>query len=62
MNVSSKQSVGGLDQSLKQPTVRDSICSSSLGCVEAVLDSEGFAVYSNVKFLSLIGKFAAETG
>ena len=27
-----------------------------------VLDSEGFAVYSNVKFLKLIGKISAETG
>ena len=27
-----------------------------------ILDSEGFAVYSNVKFLYLIGKIASETG
>jgi hypothetical protein len=27
-----------------------------------ILDSEGFAVYSNVKFLYLIGKISSETG
>ena len=27
-----------------------------------LLDSEGFAIYSNVKFLYLIGKIASETG
>lgn len=30
--------------------------------VGGVLDSEGFAVYSDVKFLYLIGKIACETG
>lgn len=29
---------------------------------KTILDSEGFAIYSNVKFLHLIGKIAAETG
>ena len=27
-----------------------------------ILDSEGFAVYSNVKFLYLIGKISSESG
>jgi len=30
--------------------------------INNVLDSEGFAVYSNVKFLYLIGKISCETG
>jgi hypothetical protein len=32
------------------------------GALSNMLDSEGFAVYSNVKFLYLIGKIASETG
>ncbi len=39
--------------------VTDRIFSSFAG---GILDSEGFAVYSNVKFLYLIGKIASETG
>ena len=35
---------------------------STVNMNEQVLDSEGFAIYSNVKFLSLIGKICAETG
>jgi hypothetical protein len=37
----------------------DRIMSSFAG---GILDSEGFAVYSSVKFLYLIGKIASETG
>ncbi len=44
-------------------SARDSIAfNSTVNMNEQVLDSEGFAIYSNVKFLSLIGKICAETG
>lgn len=35
---------------------------STVNANEQVLDSEGFTIYSNVKFLSLIGKYCSETG
>ena len=44
-------------------SARDSMAfNSTVNGHEQVLDSEGFAIYSNVKFLSLIGKICAETG
>lgn len=49
---------GGITRSITGGAT-DRIMSSFAG---GILDSEGFAVYSNVKFLYLIGKIASETG
>ena len=49
---------GGITRSIAGGAT-DRIMSSFAG---GILDSEGFAVYSNVKFLYLIGKIASETG
>jgi hypothetical protein len=50
---------GGVTRSLLGGATTDRIYSSFAG---GVLDSEGFAVHSNVKFLYLIGKICCETG
>lgn len=46
-----------------QQNIRDSLYTSSIMDGDRnTIDSEGFAVYSNVKFLYLIGKISSETG
>ena len=63
MNHSLKRSCavreGTLASIIKRSVHGDHLSESMVG---GVLESEGFAVYSDVKFLYLIGKIASETG
>jgi hypothetical protein len=59
MSMTKDSFYGGMGGTTNNNGMTDRFLGSMIG---GILDSEGFAVYSNVKFLYLIGKIASETG